>query len=88
MYSSINTFVFKSLDNLSNEKLSQYEKNLSKELFKNPTCEYRATPFWAWNCYMTKQMVYEQSMEFKKMGICCREQSINIRCFLQKGHKR
>ena len=30
-----------------------YKKNqaesLSKELFENPTSEYRCTPFWAWN---------------------------------------
>ena len=31
-----------------------YEKNtkqpkLDRELFKNPTAEYRGTPFWAWN---------------------------------------
>ena len=30
-----------------------YKKNqsetLSKELFQNPTSEYRCTPFWAWN---------------------------------------
>ena len=31
------------------------EKTLSKELFKNPTSEYRGTPFWAWNDYLTKE---------------------------------
>ena len=25
------------------------EKTLSRALFEHPTCEYRATPFWAWN---------------------------------------
>lgn len=24
-------------------------KTLSRELFKNPTSEYRGAPFWAWN---------------------------------------
>ena len=26
------------------------EPELSKALFRNPTKEYRGTPFWAWNC--------------------------------------
>ena len=38
--------------------MALYEKNnkpFSEELFKNPTSEYRATPFWAWNCQMTPE---------------------------------
>ena len=35
-----------------------YEKNgrkqLSDKLFENPTSEYRATPFWAWNDNLDK----------------------------------
>ena len=34
-------------------------KTLSKELFKNPTSEYRGTPFWAWNDYLTKEELQE-----------------------------
>ena len=30
------------------------EKELSRGLFKNPTAEYRGTPFWAWNCKLSK----------------------------------
>ena len=26
------------------------DEELSNELFEQPTSEYRATPFWAWNC--------------------------------------
>ena len=42
-----------------------YKKNttekLSDELFKNPTSEYRGTPFWAWNCKMDAEMLGEQA---------------------------
>ncbi len=44
-------------------------KTLSKELFANPTCEYRGTPFWAWNCKLTKEELLEQIDNFKKMGM-------------------
>ena len=30
------------------------DAKLSKELFENPSCEYRGTPFWAWNCELDK----------------------------------
>ena len=30
-------------------------KKLDSKLFKNPTSEYRGTPFWAWNCELTKE---------------------------------
>ena len=49
-----------------------YPKNLSKtiseELFKNPTAEYRATPFWAWNSVLEKKELEWQMEIFKKMG--------------------
>ncbi len=49
-----------------------YPKNksgsLSDELFKNPTSEYRATPFWAWNCELDKKRLKEQIAIFKEMG--------------------
>ena len=44
------------------------EKTLSKELFKNPTCEYRGVPFWAWNKKLEKEELLEQIEIFKKMG--------------------
>lgn len=45
------------------------EKKLSKELFQNPTSEYRATPFWAWNCKLEQDELEWQLEVFKKMGL-------------------
>lgn len=49
-----------------------YKKNvaphLSDELFKNPTAEYRGTPFWAWNCKLDQKELEWQLEIFKKMG--------------------
>ena len=45
------------------------EKTLSKELFKNPTSEYRGTPFWAWNDYLTKEELERQIEIFNEMGL-------------------
>lgn len=44
------------------------EKSLSKELFQNPTCEYRSTPFWAWNSALEKDEMNRQIDIFKQMG--------------------
>lgn len=44
------------------------EKTLSKDLFKNPTSEYRGAPFWAWNNVLKKDTLYEQMKIFRKMG--------------------
>lgn len=50
-----------------------YKKNgsesLSDELFRNPTSEYRGTPFWAWNNYLTKEELERQIDVFKEMGL-------------------
>lgn len=50
-----------------------YKKNnsakLSEELFKNPTSEYRGTPFWAWNNFLTKEELCRQIDVFKEMGL-------------------
>ncbi len=50
-----------------------YKKNtstkLEEELFKNPTSEYRGTPFWAWNNYLTKDELCRQIDIFKEMGL-------------------
>ena len=50
-----------------------YKKNsasaLSNELFKNPTCEYRGTPFWAWNSDLNAEELCRQIEIFKKMGL-------------------
>lgn len=44
------------------------EEKLSKELFKNPTCEFRGTPFWAWNSWLEKDELERQIGIFKEMG--------------------
>ena len=50
-----------------------YKKNskreLSAELFKNPTSEYRGAPFWAWNCKLDRKILLEQLHNFKRMGM-------------------
>ena len=51
-----------------------YDKNrqtpeLDPELFKNPTAEYRGTPFWAWNCELQKDELLRQIDVFKQMGL-------------------
>ena len=51
-----------------------YDKNrkapaLDKELFKNPTAEYRGTPFWAWNCDLKAEELCRQIDIFKEMGL-------------------
>ena len=49
-----------------------YKKNasesLSQELFRNPTSEYRAAPFWAWNCKLDKDQLLRQIGHFQVMG--------------------
>ncbi len=50
-----------------------YKKNTSEKLdislFKNPTAEYRGTPFWAWNNYLTEDELSRQIDIFKEMGL-------------------
>lgn len=50
-----------------------YEKNqtehISEELFRNPSCEYRGVPFWAWNGRLDRDRLTEQIQVFKKMGL-------------------
>ena len=50
-----------------------YKKNvnpsLSDELFKNPTSEYRGTPFWAWNSDLKADELCRQIEVFKEMGL-------------------
>ncbi len=51
-----------------------YDKNrkspaLDRELFKNPSAEYRGTPFWAWNCDLQKDELCRQIDVFKEMGL-------------------
>ncbi len=41
---------------------------LDMALFKNPTKEYRAAPFWSWNCELKKDVLEKQIEVMKKMG--------------------
>ncbi|MGL6175251.1 MAG: hypothetical protein ACRC1P_11660, partial [Cellulosilyticaceae bacterium] len=49
-----------------------YKQNLQvkldDKLFKNPTSEYRGTPFWAWNTKLTKELLSEEIEYLKEMG--------------------
>ena len=49
-----------------------YKKNTTKKLdmklFRSPTAEYRAVPFWAWNCKLEQKELEWQLEVFKKMG--------------------
>ena len=45
------------------------EKMLQEELFRNPTSEYRAAPFWAWNCKLEKEELLCQIECMKEMGM-------------------
>lgn len=49
-----------------------FEKNkfekLDEGLFKNPTSEYRGTPFWGWNGTLDKKELTEQIQILKQMG--------------------
>lgn len=49
-----------------------YKKNVSKsldtELFKNPTSEYRGTPFWSWNCELNPELLVRQIGYLDEMG--------------------
>ncbi len=45
------------------------DKTLSNELFKNPTSEYRCTPFWAWNCELKQDELEKEIDIMKEMGM-------------------
>ena len=50
-----------------------YKKNseptLSDELFRDPTAEYRGTPFWAWNSDLKRDELLRQIDVMKEMGL-------------------
>lgn len=43
-------------------------EKLDMALFQNPTSEYRATPFWGWNCELKEEELLWQIEQLKKMG--------------------
>jgi len=45
------------------------KKELSKELFQNPGCEYRGAPFWSWNCKLEEKELLWQLEMLKEMGM-------------------
>ncbi|MBP3360998.1 MAG: hypothetical protein J6N52_09110 [Clostridia bacterium] len=49
-------------------KKNKKSNSLDMELFKAPTSEYRAAPFWAWNCKLEKEELLWQIEQLKKMG--------------------
>ncbi len=44
------------------------EKTLNPSLFRNPTAEYRGTPFWAWNCELDEDLLRKEIGYMKEMG--------------------
>ncbi|MDR1902519.1 MAG: hypothetical protein LBQ88_09600 [Treponema sp.] len=46
----------------------QREQALTQERFKNPSSEYRAAPFWAWNNKLDKKELVWQIEQLKKLG--------------------
>lgn len=44
-------------------------EKLTKDKFQNPGSEYRAAPFWAWNCRMTKPEIDNTLDALKAMGM-------------------
>ena len=49
-----------------------YPKNgtekLDQKLFRNPTSEYRAAPFWAWNCELNADLLKKEIDYMHEMG--------------------
>lgn len=46
------------------------QKNrLDEKTFRNPPCEYRAAPFWAWNCDLSKDLLLREIDQMKRMGM-------------------
>lgn len=41
---------------------------LDPGLFRNPTSEYRGTPFWSWNNKLDRRQLFEQIEVFRQMG--------------------
>ena len=45
------------------------DDSLQSELFQNPTCEYRGTPFWAWNNKLNEEQLRNEIAQMKQMGL-------------------
>lgn len=44
------------------------KEKLDMKLFENPTSEYRAAPFWSWNCELEEDELLWQIEQLKQMG--------------------
>lgn len=42
---------------------------LDVKTFRNPPSEYRATPFWAWNCDLNEDLLLREIDQMKEMGL-------------------
>lgn len=49
--------------------LYEKKKKLDRKLFENPTSEFRAAPFWAWNCKMDENKIDYTIQALKDMGM-------------------
>ena len=47
---------------------SSKSEKLDLSLFKNPPSEYRAAPFWAWNCDLKPELLEKEIEYMKEMG--------------------
>ena len=45
------------------------EEALADELFRAPSNEYRGTPFWSWNCKVTREQIDFQTEALRRMGM-------------------
>ena len=66
-YNLIGIIYFKRGRNMIYEK-NRSEKSLNRSLFEKPTSEYRAAPFWAWNCRLEHDELLRQIDIFREMG--------------------
>lgn len=46
----------------------RFENEISDKLFENPTSEFRAAPFWAWNCELDAKLLKKEIEYMKEMG--------------------
>ena len=42
---------------------------LDESTFRNPPSEYRAAPFWAWNCELSEDQLLREIDQMKEMGM-------------------
>ncbi len=45
------------------------QPSLADETFEKPGSEFRGSPFWSWNCHVTKELIDDQIPKFKAMGM-------------------